>query len=50
LYSRENEIIQRYSHSVGGLGAQLAMLVLEHCRGAATSEHVSRGGEAPTGG
>lgn len=38
LYTRENEIIQRYAQSVGSLGAQLAMLVLAYCRGPAPGD------------
>jgi chorismate mutase len=38
LYTRENEIIQRYAQSVGSVGAQLAMLVLTYCRGTTASD------------
>jgi chorismate mutase len=41
LYTRENEIIQRYSQTVGSVGAELALLVLKYCRGAAPTDRVA---------
>jgi chorismate mutase len=32
-HSRENAIIRRYSEALGDAGAELALAVLDHCRG-----------------
>lgn len=36
-HSRENAIIRRWSEALGESGVELAMAVLNHCRGRATS-------------
>jgi chorismate mutase len=32
-HSRENAILRRYSHALGDGGVELALAVLDHCRG-----------------
>lgn len=39
-HSRENAILRRYSEALGEGGAELALAVLDHCRGRRTSGRV----------